>query len=240
MASITDHPSAASAAPLPRTIPPLCSGDRLTRAEFERRYRATQERFKAELVEGIVYIMPPVSDEGHSSPQFGLIAWLGVYEAMTPGTRGGDNGTVRLDLDNEPQPDAHLRILPSHGGQSRISDDDYVEGAPELVAEIAASSASYDLHQKLHAYRRNGVREYIVWRVWDRAIDWFVLCEGEFVPQTPDAQGLHKSAVFPGLWLDAAAMLSGDRARVLAAVQQGIATPEHQAFVEQLAQRAKG
>jgi Uma2 family endonuclease len=240
MASIIDQPSTTPAPPLPRTVPPLCSGDRLTRAEFERRYRNMPGKIKAELVEGIVYIMPPpVSAEGHSTPHFRYIGWLALYEAQTPGVEGGDNGTVRLDLDNEPQPDAFLRILPTHGGQSRTSTDDYIEGAPELVGEIAASSASYDLHQKLHAYRRNGVREYIVWRVWDRALDWFVLKEGEFIPLAPD-QGIHKSTVFPGLWLDVAAMLAGDRARVLAVLQQGIATPEHQTFVEQLAQRAKG
>jgi Uma2 family endonuclease len=221
-------------------VPPLHSGDRLTRAEFERRYRATPEKFKAELIEGVVYVMAsPVSGEWHGIPQFNFVTWLGIYSWQTSGTEGGDNATVRLDLDNEPQPDAFLRILPTHGGQSRNSDDDYIEGAPELVAEIAASSASYDLHQKLNAYRRNGVREYIVWRTWDRAIDWFVLREGAFVPLAPDEQGIHKSSVFPGLWLDAAAMLAGDRARVMAVAQQGIASPEHSQFIEQLAKQQK-
>ncbi len=226
--------------PTAERVPPLESGDCLTRVEFERRYRATPEKFKAELIEGVVYVMAsPVSDDGHSAPQFDFITWLGVYAWSTPGTRGGDNGTVRLDLDNEPQPDAFLRILPDYGGQSRKSEDDYIEGAPELVAEIAASSASYDLHQKLNAYRRNGVREYIVWRTWDRAIDWFVLRDGVFVPQTPDEQGLHKSAAFPGLWLDATAMLAGDRQRVMAVAQQGIASPEHEQFIAHLAKQQK-
>jgi Uma2 family endonuclease len=222
-------------------VPPLESGDCLTRAEFERRYRATPENFKAELVEGVVYVMAsPVSGDWHGFPLFDFITWLGMYSWLTPGTQGGDNTTVRLDLDNEPQPDACLRILPSHGGQSKTTEEErYIEGAPELVAEIAASSASYDLHQKLNAYRRNGVREYIVWRTWDRAIDWFVLREGVFVPLRPDEQGIHKSTVFPGLWLDAAAMLAGDRQRVMAIAQQGIASPEHEQFIAQLAQQQK-
>ena len=111
----------------------------------------------------------------------------------------GDNGSIRLDLDNEPQPDILLMIEPERRRASRISEDDYVEEAPELVAEIAASSVSYDLGKKLHAYRRNGVREYIVWRVQDREIDWFVLRDGSYEPLAPDADGLLRSEVFPGL-----------------------------------------
>jgi Uma2 family endonuclease len=219
-------------------IPPLQSGDRLSRDEFERRYRAMLDGSKCELIDGVVYVTPPpVSSGGHSSPQFRFVGWLAVYEAQTPGTEGGDNGTVRLDGKSEPQPDVMLRIAPAHGGQSRTSADDYVEGAPELITEIAASSASYDLHDKLEAYRRNGVREYIVWRTLDRAIDWFKLQDGQYVPQTPDSEGIVKSAVFPGLWLDVKAMLAGDRARVLQVLQRGVASAEHQEFVAQLSER---
>ena len=120
-----------------------------------------------------------------------------------------------------PQPDAYLMIEPERGGQARISEDDYVEGAPELVAEIAASSVSYDLGKKLHAYRRNGVKEYIVWRVQDREIDWFVLREGRYEPLAPGPDGVLRSEAFPGLWLDPAALLRGDLAAVLATVRQG-------------------
>jgi Uma2 family endonuclease len=190
---------------------------------------------KAELIEGVVYVMvPPVSDPGHSHPHFRFITWLGTYEAHTPGTAGGDNGTIRLDLVSEPQPDTFLRILPSCGGQTRDTEDKYIEGAPELVAEIAASSASYDLTEKLNAYRKNGVREYIVWRVWDRAIDWFRLQEGEFIRQSPDERGIYKSSAFPGLWLDAAALLAGQPAKVLAVLQEGLATKQHEEFVAAL------
>jgi Uma2 family endonuclease len=224
----------------PPAILPLEPGDRLTREEFERRYDAMPHLKKAELIEGVVYMPSPVRHSRHSRPHFRLIAWLGTYEAGTPGTEGGDNGTARLDTENEPQPDAYLLIDPACGGQAQISKDDYVEQAPELVAEVASSSASFDLHTKFHVYRRNGVREYLVWRVLEKAFDWFVLQDGEFRPMAPDAKGILHSTIFPGLWLDAAALLLGDMQRVLAVVQQGLATSEHEAFVQQLqAQRVK-
>jgi Uma2 family endonuclease len=155
-----------------------------------------------------------------------------VYRAATPGTTSVGNTTVRLDLDNEPQPDVLLRI--ARGGTSRISDDGYVEGPPELVVETSASSASYDLHDKLRGYRRNGVQEYIVRRVLDGAIDWLALREGMYLRLEPDDEGILRSEVFPGLWLDFPALLSGDLAKVLATLQQGLASPEHAAFVERL------
>lgn len=222
--------------PAAARILPLQSGDRLTRDEFERRYRAMPDGIKCELIEGVVYVTPPpVWSEGHGVPHFRFIGWLAAYEAQAPGTEGGDNTTVRLDGKSEPQPDVYLRISPGSGGQSRTSDDDFVEGAPELITEISASSASYDLHDKLEAYRRNGVCEYIVWRTLDRAIDWFKLQDGKFVPQSPDAEGLVRSTVFPGLWLDVRAMLAGDRAKVLQVLQRGVASAEHQEFVARLA-----
>lgn len=212
---------------------PLEQGDRLTRAEFERRYDAMRGLKKAELIEGVVHMPSPVRFRHHGRPHAHVIGWLVQYEAGTPGVESGDNTTSRMDLDNEPQPDALLLIDPARGGQATVSSDDFVEKAPELVAEIAASSASYDLHSKLAVYLRNRVREYLVWRVLDRAIDWFILRQGQFVPLTPDG-GLLKSEVFPGLWLDPAALIGGDIARVLAIVQQGAASPEHAAFVARL------
>jgi Uma2 family endonuclease len=160
--------------------------------------------------------------------------WLGTYEAATPGVEGAANSTVRLDLDNEPQPDSFLRIDPARGGQSRTSEDDYIEGAPELMVEIAATSASYDLHSKMNAYRRNAVREYVVVLTDEERILWFVLREGQFVPLAADSAGTFQSEVFAGLWLDGPALLAGDLAHVLATLQRGIATPEHAAFVQRL------
>ncbi len=216
-------------------VPELHAGDRLTRAEFERRYEAMPHVNKAELIEGVVYMPSPVSTDDHGAPHFKLITWLGTYEAQTSGVQGGDNGTLRLDVDNEPQPDAFLRIVSECGGQSRLADG-YVEGAPELVAEVAASSASYDLHDKLNAYRRNGVCEYVVWRVWDRAIDWFVLRDGRYEPLPPAGSKLYQSQVFAGLWLDPSALIGGDLAKVLQMLQEGLASPAHTEFVRQLEQ----
>jgi Uma2 family endonuclease len=192
-------------------VPPLENGDRLTRPEFERRYAAMPHVNKAELIEGVVYMPSPVSNE-HAQPHFDVIGWLAYYRAATPGISGGDNGTLRLDLDNEPQPDAFLRILSEHGGQTRVDEDGYVSGAPELVAEVARSSVSIDLHTKLQAYRRNGVREYLVWRVEDRTLDWFILREGRFETLAPASDGLYRSEALPGLWLDAAALVRSSAA----------------------------
>jgi Uma2 family endonuclease len=141
-----------------------------------------------------------------------------------------DNATVRLDEDNEPQPDCCLRIETEFGGQSGVSDDDYIEGAPELVVEIAASTASYDLHEKKEAYRKNGVQEYLVWRVIDRAIDWFCLVEGDYVLLPIDDDGLIRSRLFPGLWLSVADMLVWNTTGVLAGLRSGMASVEFAAF----------
>lgn len=212
-------------------LPPLENGDRLTRAEFEQRYSAMPHLKKAELIEGVVYMGSPVRVI-HSQPHGSIMGWLWVYSTATPGIACYDNPTVRLDADNEPQPDAVLRL--DQGGTSSISDDGYIEGAPELVVEVAASSASYDLHDKLRVYRRNGVQEYIVWRTYTQQIDWFYLEEGEYKSQVPDAAGILQSRRFPGLWLAVSALLVGDLAEVLQTLQAGIATPDHQSFVKSL------
>ena len=224
-------PGAAQTCPV---IPPLEHGDHLTRHEFERRYHAMSKTKKAELIEGIVYMPSPVRFKGHGAPHFQIITWLGVYLSQTPGLSAGDNATVCLDPDNEPQPDVLLRREKSRGGRSDISADDYIEGAPELVVEIAGSSASYDLHEKLTAYRRNGVQEYLVGRVYEQQIDWFSLEDGSYVALAPDENSVICSRIFPGLWLDVAAMLKGESTTFLAVLQQGMAAPEHQEIVAQL------
>ncbi|WP_416672240.1 Uma2 family endonuclease [Egbenema bharatensis] len=216
----------------------LENGDRLTRSEFERRYAAMPELKKAELIEGVVYVPAALRYRQHGKPHSNIMTWLGVYEAATPGVEAADNTTVRLDLDNEPQPDALLRIDEACGGQSCISEDDYVEGAPELIVEIAASSASYDLYDKKRAYRRNGVQEYLVWLVAEQTIRWFHLQGSEYVSLEPNQDGVIESQQFPGLNLSVEALLVGDLARVLAVVQAGVATEKHQVFVAQLAERS--
>lgn len=194
---------------------PIESGDRLTQLEFHRRYEASPHLW-AELVEGVVYVASPVRVTLHGEPHAFVMAWLGVYKAKAPEVHIGDNTTVRLDADNEVQPDGFLWREEPDG--PRISPHDYLEGAPQLVVEVAASSVSYDLHDKMRAYRRNGVREYIVWRVLDRAIDWFCLSDGEYIRVEPDARGIIESSVFPGLRLNISKMLSGDLGGVIAAL----------------------
>ncbi|MEB3215900.1 MAG: Uma2 family endonuclease [Nostocales cyanobacterium 94392] len=217
-------------------VPPLENGDRLTRYEFECRYQAMAQLKKAELIEGVVYVASPVRATKHGRPHAAIIGWLTVYKAATPGVDVQDNATVRLDADNEPQPDALLRIEPEVGGNSRITEDDYIQGSPELVAEIAASSASYDLNDKLNAYRRNGVKEYIVWQMYENRLDWFILKEGRYISLEADKFGIIRSEVFPGLWLAVNALREGNLAEVLTVLQQGLQTDEHQKFVEKLQQ----
>ncbi|MDB9310336.1 Uma2 family endonuclease [Aphanizomenon sp. CS-733/32] len=214
------------------TIPPLENGDKLTRHEFERRYHAMPNLKKAELIEGVVYVASPLRIKSHGEPHAYIMTWLGVYKAATPSIGFADNATVLIDTDNEPQPDALLRI--ETGGQSRINKDDYVEGAPELIVETAASSASYDLHEKLKVYRRNQVQEYLIWRVYDHQFDWFRLQQGEYIQLQPNADNIICSQIFPGLWLDKIALLEGDLGKVLTVVQQGLASPEHENFISRL------
>jgi Uma2 family endonuclease len=216
-------------------VPPLVAGQRLTCAEFERRYDAMPHLKKAELIEGVVVMPSPVRVDHHGAPHSSLVMWLAVYRAHTPGVRAVDNGTIRLDETNEPQPDATLFI--ARGGQARVDEDDYLEGAPELVAEVSASRLAQDLGPRMEAYRRNGIKEYIVWRVDAAAIDWFIL-RGQQYELLPLPGGVYRSEVFPGLWLDPTALIGDDLVTVLQVLQQGLASAEHAAFVADLQQRA--
>ncbi|NES19395.1 MAG: Uma2 family endonuclease [Symploca sp. SIO3E6] len=209
----------------PNTLSPLLeNGDQLTRLEFETRYQRMPELKKAELIEGIVYMGSPLRINQHGEPHADIMLWLGFYKTFTPNLQTGDNPTVRLDAENEPQPDALLRI--KEGGQSTISEDGYVEGAPELIVEIAASTVSIDLRDKKRAYQRNQVQEYLVWRVYDQELDWFRLTQGKYIKLQPDEQGIIKSEIYPGLWLDVNALLGGNLAKVLEVLQQGIVSRE--------------
>lgn len=218
------------------SIPPLENGDRLTRLEFERRYTAMPDLKKAELIEGIVYMASPLHFEPHAEPHADLMIWLGNYKVATPGVRLGDNPTVRLDQGNEPQPDAVLLIDARCGGQSYIGADGYIEGAPELVVEIAASSAAIDLRDKKDAYCRNGVREYLVWQVFDQKLDWFYRQDEQYVSLLPNEKGIICSQTFPGLWLSIPALLAGEMQQVLSVLQTGLNSPEHTRFVQRLTQ----
>ncbi|BAZ31920.1 hypothetical protein NIES4074_43930 [Cylindrospermum sp. NIES-4074] len=218
-------------------ILPLENGDRLSRHEFERRYAASPDVKKAELIEGVVYVASPLRFERHAEPHGELMVWLGIYKISTPGIKLGIEPTIRLDQDNEPQPDGVLLIDEKLGGNAHLTEDDYIEGAPELVIEISASSAAYDLHDKKKAYRRNGIQEYIVWRILENQLDWFQLRESEYVSLEPDADGIIKSQIMPGLWLAVPSLLSRDMVKVLAVLQDGLNSPEHGEFLKQLSEK---
>jgi len=209
--------------------PVLESGDTMRSREFLRRYERMPHVKKAELIEGVVYIGSPVR-RVHAQPDGLIQTWLGTYAAQTPGTEALPNATVILDPDNTTQPDALLRLLTERGGRTRENAEGYLVGPPELVVEIAASSASIDLHDKLRAYRRSRVLEYLVWRTAEHRFDWFCLEEDEYLPQTPDAQGLLRSRTFPGLVLALKPLLDLDTAGVLAALETGLASDAHAAF----------
>ena len=218
-------------------VPPLENGDRLDRDEFERRYRAMPKHGKAELIEGVVHTASPVRFDSPGHADVRLIWWLGSYACDTPGTDYAANATVRMTGTSEPQPDSILFIQPAFGGRVRISADDYVEGSPELIVEISASSVGIDLGPKYQVYAAAGVLEYIVWRTLDDAIDWFVARDGTFVALAPDADGVLKSEMFPGLWLDVPAALKRDLAGIRTTLNKGLASPEHAAFVAALQAR---
>ncbi len=193
-------------------LPSLEAGDHLTREEFERRYEQRPDIRKAELVQGVVYVPSPVRIPEHGEPVGLLAAWLSYFAIQHPGIRAAVDGTTRLSAEDNVQPDA---MLWREGGQAALDSDSYLSGAPELVVEVAASSASYDLHVKKDSYRRAGVQEYVVWRTLDGAIDWFRLRDGEYVLLEPDAEGVTHSEVFEGLRLDIPRLLAGDRSAIL-------------------------
>jgi Uma2 family endonuclease len=199
-------------------IPPLENGDHLSASEFLRRYEAMPEVKKAELIQGIVVMASPVRTDVHAEPDNLIQAWLGYYAAYRKGVRAAANATLRLGPDDVPQPDA---ILFREPGGATLDSKGYLRGSPELIVEIAASSVSKDAREKLVSYRRAGVREYLLWRVRDRAIDWFSLEEDEYRP-LPTDDGVIKSRIFPGLWLHLAAAIAGDRAVVMDTLRGGM------------------
>ena len=176
----------------------------------------------------------PVKHRRHGKPHLRLSGWIAAYMAATPHLDGSDNTTVLLDNAHEVQPDILLRLEPERGGRSRVGLNDYITGAAELIVEVAASSASYDLHDKKRVYAHSGVREYLVVLTYEQAVRWFVLRTGEYEELAPAADGILRSEIFPGLWLDPAALWRQDLAGLLAVLQAGLATPEHAAFVAQL------
>ncbi len=214
--------------------PQLHSGDRMSREEFHRIYSRMPEGFRAELVGGVVYVASPLK-RSHGTHHALLGTVFGVYSARTTGVESGDNATIKLGDEGEPQPDLYLRILELFGGQSWTTEDDYVAGAPELLAEIALSSRSIDLHAKYDDYRTYGVKEYLVACLTTRTLHAFDLqADSEY---SLEADGIYRSRMFPGLWIDGNALFAGDGARLLDTVGRGLESPEHAAFVQELQRR---
>ncbi|MFO0928029.1 MAG: Uma2 family endonuclease [Gemmataceae bacterium] len=222
-------------APLP-DVPPLYNGDRLAQPEFHRRYQAYPEDVKFELIGGIVFMASPLHrGHGTASPQFNGVLFL--YQAATTGVELAENMTVILGEESEPQPDLLLRIDKECGGQSDYNEESCLVGAPELVAEVAHSSVAIDLHRKRRDYQRAGVQEYVVFSVREGELHWFHFPSKRQLK--PDRQGVWRSRVFPGLWLHGPALAARDSATLIATVQQGLASPEHAAFVRDLEGRRK-
>lgn len=217
----------------PKDLPLLQEGERLDQKTFHARYEGMPPHVKAELIEGVVHMPSPLKT-GHGRPHGRLMSWLGLYQEATPGTDFLDNATVILGEWSEPQPDACLFLLRDFGGQAGPNEQDYLEGAPELVAEVALSSRDHDLHGKLRDYQQAGVREYLVLVVPEERAAWFVRGEQGFVPLEAGKDGILRSPFFAGLWLDAEALLRGDSARVHEVLRQGLASPEHARLVERL------
>jgi hypothetical protein len=213
------------------SVPPLNNGDRLTQPEFHRRYESHPGKEKFELIGGIVYLASPRRrPHAHYHEEFSFA--LGLYRRATPGVELLLDATAILGEESELQPDLALRILPEYGGQSRDTPEQYVEGPPELLTEIAHSTLAIDMHQKKTDYQRAGVREYLVVCVEELELFWFNFKSRRLI--SPDAQGIYRSRIFPGLWIDGPALLARKSARVAKVVQQGVKSPEHAAFVKRL------
>ncbi len=234
---VTDATTSTGFSALPLVVRPpveLHSGDRMSREEFHRLYEQAPKDFRAELIGGIVYVASPLRLT-HGEPHVLLGAVLVAYASRTPGTQVSDNTTVMLGDDGEPQPDLFLRVRPEHGGQSSTTADDYVQGVPELIVEVAHSSRAIDLHAKKDMYAQYGGREYVVACLREKELRWFDLAAGKDL--AADAGGVLRIGAFPGLWLNGPALFANDYAQMTATLEEGLATSEHAAFVRKLVER---
>lgn len=184
---------------------------------------------RAELIGGIVYMPSPLKND-HGDIHATIIGWLWTYKSQTPGTKLVDNATCILGNDSEPQPDASMTIA---GGQTRVNTKGYLSGAPELVVEVASSSEAYDLFEKRRDYEKYGVGEYLVLLVRENRAVWLVREEGKFVEMN-DKNGILRSRLLPGLWLDVNSVFRNDNALLLEVLRQGMATPQYTEFVQRL------
>jgi hypothetical protein len=217
------------------TRPTLETGDNLTREEFIRIWDQLPHIKRAELIGGIVYM--PALTTSHGGLDFSITGWLSYYQTFTPGCDGGSNESTFM-LKDCPQPDVNLRVVTEYGGKSWI-EDDYLCGSPELLTEVCNSTESIDLHQKLEIYEEAGVQEYLVVIAKKKQIRWHQLVRTKYKLIAPDADGVFRSVVFPGLWLDSKALFKNDMEKVLKTLQKGINSIEHHRFIDELAKRKK-
>jgi Uma2 family endonuclease len=215
-------------------VPTLENGDRMNQPEFHLRYEAYPQGVKIELVGGTVYVASPMRWP-HGELTWKLVTALDVFVEATPGVLGADGVSAILSEESEPQPDLLLRLLPEYGGQARLDEQRYLVGAPEFIAEVAHSTRAMDLNQKRKDYLEAGVQEYLVVCVEEEEFHWFHFPSRRKLKA--DREGLWKSRIFPGLWIDQAALFARDSGRLRAAMQRGIASPEHAAFVRTLQSR---
>ena len=216
----------------PAVIPPgLVTGERMSVDEFLRRWEELPDLKKAELVDGIVYVPSPLSLE-HGSLDSLIIWWLAHYAHATPGCKAGNNSTWLMLV-------AHRNPMPSCGScprtvGSRGRERQFGAGAPELAVEVCVTSTEVDFGPKLKLYERAGVREYITIELFGQRIVWRMLENAVYVAQQVPSDGVLRSQVFPGLWLDVAAFWDDDGAKMLAALNAGLSSEDHQRFVERL------
>ena len=227
----------ASPASPERIIPPLRDGDRLDREEFHRRYEAMGEGAWAELIDSVVHLDRVPGDYTSGRTRATLSGWIGSYRLHTPNLQAAIHLTTFVDTRNVFQP--AVSLMRSDTARQRLGKDGYLRGSPDFACEVReGGDGCVDLNAKRLAYEQAGLGELLVvlldkpWRV-----RWLSLVHGAFADVHPDpADGLFKSRVFPGLWLDVDALFADDLQRLSAAVERGCATPEHAAFVERLGQ----
>jgi Uma2 family endonuclease len=224
--STVDHPRKTA-------LPLLIPGQRLDQPTFHERYEAMPPETRAELVGGVVYMPSPMRGDHGEADQL-VAGWIFCYQVKTPGVRGAGGATIKLDQEGEPQPDRQLFIAPELGGQLSVDSGGYLVGAPELIVEISRSSRAYDLGDKKADYERAGVLEYLVVELDPDRIHWFIRRDDRFRELPPGPDGIFRSEVFPGLWLDPQALYAGDLDRLVEVLDQGLATPEHAEFAERL------
>jgi Uma2 family endonuclease len=217
----------------------LENGARMNQPMFHALYKNTPEGFRAQLIGGIVYVMASPTSLRHGRPHARVVHWLGLYSDETPGTDVLDNTTNILGPESEPEPDACLLIQPEYGGRTTTDENEMLVGAPELVVEVANTTRAIDLGRKKADYQEAGVQEYVVVLAQEQSAVWFRHTADGFVDLAVGADGVFRSELFPGLWLDPRGIFDPTTRRLTTVSRKGLASPEHAAFIADLAARRK-